>query len=171
MQPPPGGQSWKAAGILGFKNLSSSGESYEADYAGLQYYGKGGTNVVNPFFKVRENISRQRSKLQGAKKSHPDTVSMMYWTTTGFLGSIKFRNDRMWDAPNVHRMKKLWASGLREHVEQRFVRWDTDGVALMGMQRRIHMPNIIMIDFAESDKCRVIRELNDMTEQQIAALQ
>ena len=116
-------------------------------------------------------MKTQKKLLEGAKGTHGDTVSMMYWTTTGVFASIRARNDRMWDAPNVDRLKKLWASGLREHVEQRFVGRDTDGVPLLGMQRRIHMPNIVMVDFADVDKCRVIRELNDMTDQQIGSLQ
>ncbi len=170
MQPRPGGQPWSSAGILGFKNLYSGG-AYDATFHGLQYYGKGGTSVKKPFGKIQQNIRKQTRILEGSKGTHADTISMMYWTTTGIFESIQARNGRMWDAPNVHRLKKLWANGLREHVEQRFVGYDTDGVALMGMRRRTHMPNIIMIDFADQEKVRVIRELNDMTDQQIAALQ
>jgi hypothetical protein len=165
----PNGRPWGEAGILGFRNLYSGG-SYDASFHGIQYYGKGGTSVTKPFRKLRQNVKKQTKILDGSQSTHPDTLSMMYWTTTGIFESIRKRNDGMWDAPNVHRMKKLWASGLREHVEQRFVGHDTDGVPLLGMRRRLHMPNIVMIDFADQEKCRHIRELNDMTDQQIGEL-
>ena len=166
----PGSSAKGITGILGFKNLYSGG-SYDPAFDGLQYFGKGGTSVTKPFFKSRQNRKKQASIMAKAKQSHPDVLSMMYWTTTGIFESIRARNDRMWDAPNVHRLKKLWANGLQDFVDHRIVGDFADGTAALAMERRRSMPNIIMIDFADEAKCRVIRELNDMTDQQISALQ
>ena len=69
-------------GILGFQNLYSGG-GYSDDYAGLQYYGKGGTSVTKPFSKLSQNEKKQRKLVQGAKGMDPDIIGMMYWTTTG----------------------------------------------------------------------------------------
>ncbi len=154
-------------GILGFKNLSSAGNAYADNYDGLQYYGKGGTSPFNPSGKKAQNIDKQAKLVEGAAAlSNPAVVGMMYWTTTGLLESIEKRNDRMWDAPNVAKMKALWAQGLSDFVQ--------GGVAprpltpiMRGVQRRKFFPNIVMLDFADDIKCQTIRDLNDLTGQHL----
>lgn len=159
-----------AAGIKEFKNLHAGG-CYEPNFDGLQYYGKGGTKVYKPYFKIRQNEKTQRKILEGAKEKHRDILSMMYWTTTGVFESIRARNDRMWDSPKVNRMKKLWAGGLREHTDDGLIGSHVHRPDATALRRRGLMPNIVMIDFADETKCRTIRELNDLTDDQIAALQ
>jgi len=156
-------------GILGFNNLYGGG-SYSDDFAGLQYYGKGGTSVVKPFSKLSQNEKKQRKLVQGAKQMDPDIIGMMYWTTTGIFESIKKRNDRMWDAPNVAKLKKLWAQGLEEFVWERNPLTVPAGSAAVGPTRKRNMPNIVMIDFADELKCREIRGLNDLSAAELAAL-
>jgi hypothetical protein len=161
-----------ADGILGFKNLydKTDGGSYADDFAGLQYYGKGGTSVWKPFSKLSQNEKKQRKLVEGAKRMDPDIVGMMYWTTTGMLESIKARNAKMWDTPNVAKLKKLWAQGLEEFVWQQNPLHVPAGSPAVGPVRKRHMPNIVMIDFADDLKCREIRALNDLSAADLAAM-
>lgn len=148
-------------GILGFKNLSGK-DTYSSGYDGLQYYGKGGTNPFSPFKKKSQNVKKQGKLLQGAVAlTNPEVMPMMYWTTTGLFESIKKRNNGMWDPPNILKMKALWKSGVEEIVEYRNPLTIPQGSPLVGPIRKKCMPNIVMIDFADPRKCRIIRELND----------
>jgi hypothetical protein len=161
-------------GILGFKNLydkSGGGTGYARSFDGLQYYGKGGTSVMKPTGKLGQNEKKQRKLIQGCKAfGDPDIIGMMYWTTTGMFESIEKRNAKMWDPPNVVRLKKLWAEGLEEFV------WETNpffvpkGSPATGPLRKRFMPNIVMIDFADDLKCQQIRGLNDLSDHDLAAL-
>ena len=156
-------------GILQFNNLYEGG-AYTDDFPGLQYYGKGGTSIWKPFSKLSQNEKKQAKLVAGAKQSDPDIVGMMYWTTTGIFESIRKRNAKMWDAPNVAKLKKLWAQGLEEYVWQRNPMTIPEGSAAVGPTRKRNMPNIVMIDFADEQKCREIRALNDLSAAELAAL-
>jgi hypothetical protein len=157
-------------GILGFTNLSSSSVGYQDDYPGLQYYGKGGTSVAKPFNKLTQNEKKQRKLVGGATRAGPEVMGMMYWTTTGILESIDERNDTMWEAPNVAKLKRLWAQGLAEYVYQENPLDIPEGSPAIGPIRKQKLPNIVMIDFADERKCAVIRGLNDLTPDQLARL-
>jgi len=156
-------------GILGFQNLYGGG-SYAEDFPGLQYFGKGGTAVWKPFSKLSQNEKKQRKIMAAAKQSDPDVIGMMYWTTTGIFESIKKRNDNMWDTPNVLKLKRLWAQGLEEFVWERNPLAVPAGSAAVGPVRKRSMPNIVMIDFADEPKCKVIRGLNDLSPAELAEL-
>ena len=157
-------------GIYRFKNLSGKGESYNPGYEGLQYYGKGGTSPFNPYDKQKQNITKQSKYMQGASAmGNPEVIGMMYWTTTGLIESIKKRDDGMWDAPNVARMKSLWGQGLGDFVNARVSLPSTNPLA-QAQQRRSFFPNIVMIDFADDTKCQIIRGLNDLTAQHVSAV-
>jgi len=156
-------------GILGFTNLYAGG-SYSDDFAGLQYYGKGGTSVMKPFSKLSQNEKKQRKLVEGAKQSDPDVIGMMYWTTTGIFESIRKRNAKMWDAPNVAKLRRLWAQGLEEFVWERNPLAVPEGSPAVGPIRKRSMPNIVMIDFADEQKCREIRGLNDLSAGELAGL-
>lgn len=154
-------------GILGFKNLSAEGNAYRDIYDGLQYYGKGGTSPFNPIGKKKQNITKQSKLVEGAAAlGNPAVVGMMYWTTTGLIESIQKRNDRMWDAPNVSKMKQLWGQGLSDFVQGRVAPRPLTPI-MRGVQRRKFFPNIVMIDFADETKCKTIRDLNDLTGQHL----
>jgi hypothetical protein len=150
-------------GILKFKNLTAEGASYESVYDGLQYYGKGGTSPFNPNNKLEQNIKKQSKLMAGAESmGNPEVIGMMYWTTTGLIESIKKRDDGMWDAPNIWKMKALWGQGLGDYVDAR-VSLPSPNAMAQGQQRRRFFPNIVMIDFADNAKCRQIRGLNDLS--------
>lgn len=157
-------------GILKFKNLTAEGSSYERVYDGLQYYGKGGTSPFNPINKLEQNIKKQTKLMAGAgAMGNPEVIGMMYWTTTGLIESIKKRDDGMWDAPNISKMKALWGQGLGDFVNARVSLPSTNPLA-GAQQRRSFFPNIVMIDFADNAKCRQIRDLNDLTAAHLSAV-
>ncbi len=157
-------------GILRFKNLSGDGATYEGTYDGLQYFGKGGTSPFNPFDKIKQNIKKQtKLVLGGSALQDPAVIGMMYWTTTGLFESIKKRDDGMWDAPNIVKMKQVWGQGLGDYVNARISLPSSNNLA-QGQQRRSFFPNIVMIDFADDAKCRAIRGLNDLSASHLAAL-
>jgi len=157
-------------GILGFKNLSGEGAQYTTVFEGLQYYGKGGTSPFNPIGKLKQNIKKQTKLMQGAAAlGNPDVIGMMYWTTTGLIESIKKRDDGMWDAPNISKMKALWGQGLGDFVNARVSLPSTNPIAA-AQQRRSYFPNIVMIDFADDAKCRQVRDLNDLSALHLAGV-
>jgi hypothetical protein len=159
-------------GILGFKNLydKKGGGSYTHGFAGMQYYGKGGTSVWSPFKKLAQNEKKQRKLVVGAKAAGPDVIGMMYWTTTGMFESIKKRDAKMWDTPNVAKLRKLWGAGLEEFMWERNPLSVPAGSAAIGSTRKRFMPNIVMIDFANALKCQTIRDLNDLSAADLAAM-
>jgi hypothetical protein len=157
-------------GILSFKNLTEDGATYNRMYAGLQYYGKGGTSPFNPINKLKQNIKKQTKLMRGAAAMQdPEVIGMMYWTTTGLIESIKKRDDGMWDMPNIAKMKKLWEQGLGDFVNARVSLPDTNPM-IIAQQRRSYFPNIVMVDFADQAKCQRIRDLNDLTVHHLSVL-
>ena len=167
-----GGKLGPADGIMPFKNLydkETGGTAYSPSFVGLQYYGKGGTSVANPSKKMEQNIKKQGKLMEGAKfLGSWEIVGMMYWTTTGMFESIKKRNDKMWDTPNVSKLKQLWAGGLEEYMMTTNPLLLPQGSPAVGPQRKRYMPNAIMIDFADEIKCQHIRALNDLTPDELA---
>lgn len=149
-------------GMLAFKNLSSKGAGYEPRFHGLQYFGKGGTAVFNEVDKIGQNISNQKQLMKKARNlANPQVVGMIYWTTTGSIWNIKNRNDTMWQGANVARFRGLWNNGLSDYMDTAIPMLLPDGSAAVGPMRKLFMPNIVMIDFADGPKCQVIRDLND----------
>lgn len=157
-------------GILSFKNLSGEGAAYEPVYEGLQYYGKGGTNPLNPLGKLKQNTKKQKKLMEGAVgMQNPEIVGMMYWTTTGLFESIKKRDKGMWDPPNISKMKALWGQGFGNFVDG-FISLPSTNPMAKAQQRHRFFPNIVMIDFADHSKCKQIRDLNDLSASHLADL-
>jgi hypothetical protein len=147
-------------GILGIKNLYDGKGTYEEGYHGLQYFGKGGTKVWKPFKKLQQNFKKQSKNMAEAAAGNPAVMGMMYWTTTGLKESIKDRNTGMWTAPNVARLQNMWDNGLNNAIMSRVnEKVNTKGFA-GGYKFKAFMPNIVMIDFADEEKCKHIFELN-----------
>ncbi|MCD9027864.1 hypothetical protein LDO26_06555 [Luteimonas sp. BDR2-5] len=159
-------------GILGFRSLRGEKNSvgaYDPLYAGLQYYGKGGTSPLNIWKtkagKIDENEEKQRKMLLAmaaqANDDSPNVLGMMYWTSTGSISSIASRNRVMWGATGVRRMEQLWEEGLEASIR---LQAERDRIRVMrhgGIPRlKAYFPNIVMIDFADPDKCQTIYDLN-----------
>lgn len=148
-----------AGGILGIKNLKGGG-TYDPDYQGLQYTGKGGTSVARAYGKIGENVRKQRKLMSEGAAGDPNVMGMMYWTTTGLNESIRDRNDLMWNARNVKKLKALWRGGLSEAIEERIANHIDPTSYASAPILKTFMPNFVMIDFADAEKCKVIYRLN-----------
>ena len=183
-------------GITPIKNLYKPPANYDPTASGLQYWGAGGTNPMNgktQNAKMRENISKQSKILRSAtmgvqvkKKfqslrsveyrngaASPHAMGMMYWTTTGLLASIKSRNDNLWTAKNRLGLSEMWLNMFMEFAEY-LQNALPDNINLAsyssGGTLKMFMPNIVMIDFADDDKCQYIYDLNNLAAVRLAAV-
>jgi hypothetical protein len=149
-----------ARGILPIKNLQAGG-AYSAIYSGLQYYGKGGTDPFKFWSdKLQENFKKQKKLMTAGGSGNPEVMGMLYWTTTGLKESIRTRNDGMWSQPNIAKMQELWDVGLRDAIVNAAPRNLNLGNPAAGNMIKTFMPNFVMIDFADAQKCQVIYDLN-----------
>jgi hypothetical protein len=171
----------EADGILGFKSLRGEKNSvgtYDSNYLGLQYYGKGGTSAGAIYktktMKMNENVSKQRKMLMAMAERQEewaaDVLGMMYWTATGSLSSIRKRNENvMWGRTGVDRMGELWREGLEASVAQQLAQDKVKVLEHGGIRRvKAYFPNIIMIDFADLNKCKTIFALNKAVDDRLA---
>lgn len=149
-----------AQGILGIRNLYGGGKVYNNNFQGMQYFGKGGTSPFNPRKKKKQNIKKQTKILEQGGDGNPEVMGMMYWTTTGLIGNIQTRNDGMWTAPNVAKMRDMWDNGLEHAITSRVNHYTNMTGFTGGQVIKAFMPNMIMIDFADARKCKEIFELN-----------
>ena len=166
-------------GILGFRNLKGDDGPlpYKARYTGLQYYGKGGTNPFHVWRtskgKLKDNEKKQAKMMaKMAVSPHENSESvlgMMYWTTTGLTQSIETRNDGMWKNSGVNRLAELWSNGLEKSIAHQLTASEITYVQdpRLGERMRAFFPNIIMVDFADTDKCGTIYALNKIAEQRL----
>jgi len=161
-------------GIMGFVNLNgvdTPGAQYDPQFDGLQYLGKGGTSAMNGKFdrgKMDDNIRKQTGiirQLSGSVHgSAPEVLGMIYWTSTGFLRSIRKRDDYMWRqrGGNRSRLTDLWTGGLEEAITARLPQHlDPTQYAASG-QLKVFMPNFVMVDFMDDVKGQFIKDLNDV---------
>lgn len=149
-------------GILGFKNLGSKGASYDPKFDGLQYIGKGGTDIWKPFFKIEQNKAKQKDLMKKGGDANPQVMGMMYWTTTGLFESIKKRDKTMWTDNKTTALRKLWSNGLADSIESRLAKNVDPREPASGGVLKAFMPNFVMIDFADAEKCQTIYDLNSV---------
>ncbi|WP_448213862.1 hypothetical protein [Colwellia sp. MEBiC06753] len=169
------------AGIFSWRSLKGKSrmfrsnipdKPYTTPYDGLQYYGKGGTNPFsggNFSSKTKQNIKKQGknlSKMAGNEMDYGSwVIGMMYWTSTGLFQSIKDRNDFMWTEPGKRQLLSLFEGGLGESIQGRFERRHLHGTNYAsGAILRTFLPNIVMIDFADLNKCQFIFDLNKVAD-------
>lgn len=178
-------------GITQIKNLYKPPSGYEDNFDGLQYWGSGGTSVMNPRgfgAKIKENVETQRSILgqaavgikdkvkrkgfrkkttPGCSAANPNAIGMMYWTTTGVFKNIAERDAAMWDSNQVRGLDEIWNAGFGAYLEQ--VLPGNIGFEFgSGGTLKTFMPNIVMIDFSNLEKCEHIYYLNTLASVQIA---
>jgi hypothetical protein len=181
-------------GITHIKNLSKPPAGYVHDFEGLQYWGAGGTSVMNPRgydSKTKENVKTQTSRLAkaatgikdkferkglrrrkvlkttGCEAANPNAMGMMYWTSTGVFGNIQQRDAHMWEGKQVGGLDAIWNAGFSAYFEQVLpgnIGFDFGS----GGALKLFMPNIVMIDFSSPEKCEHIYFLNKMAAVQIA---
>lgn len=151
------------SGILEIRSLKGKegDKPYAASFHGMQYYGKGGTRLGNLVGdKIKENRRTQAAIMRAGAEGHPDVIGMMYWTSTGLLESIRQRNERQWSVKNVSRLNQLWREGLAESIETRLAKHVDPTRHAFGNVLKAFMPNVVMVDFADAQKCRTIYGLN-----------
>jgi len=168
--------------IHGWKNLYKPPSAYDAAFQGLQYWGAGGTSVAKPFKKRHQNIKNQDKILESAttgvqvkKKfqkfktiefantaADPDAMGMMYWTTTGIFESIADRNEQMWAQKNIGGIDTMWLKSFTAFLEyfESSLPQNTQVSYSSGGTLKLFMPNIVMIDFSNDEKCNYIYGLN-----------
>ncbi len=168
------------AGISHIKNLYKPPAGYSRTFPGLQYWGSGGTPINNNGFekKIQDNVSKQtkiltsastginekkrtfKKNIPGCSAADPNAIGMMYWTTTGVNKSIKERNDLMWDKDHRGGLEELWRTGFANYIDNALPK-NVDACSFSsGGTLKLFMPNIVMIDFADEDKCEYIYGLN-----------
>ncbi|WP_374945119.1 hypothetical protein [Sphingomonas sp.] len=145
-----------------FDKKTGRSKGYEPGYYGLQYFGK-----FSSTDKVDKNTRKQAETLNAGAATHMDVLGMMYWTTTGLLGNIQARNASMWTETNIASLQKTWKSGLEASITHRFgneidsaMRLAQTSGGALGGRMKAFMPNIVMMDFVDDEKCNVIEALN-----------
>ena len=109
---------------------------------------------------VQENADKQLKLMRSGAVGNHNVMGMMYWTTTGFVGDIKKRNKMMWKTPHQAEMAKLWADGMGDAVKERTPMMVDITQPLPGPILKRFLPNFVMIDFADDQKCQAIYNLN-----------
>ncbi|WP_078085145.1 hypothetical protein [Microbulbifer mangrovi] len=167
-------------GILSFRSLKAkkgANKAYVPNFPGMQYFGKGGTNIKYIWKtkrdKRKENYTKQQKiMLQMACSNDmqsPNVLGMMYWTATGLSHSIKERDDVLWNRTGVHKMSELWRSGLEASIGHQLEQERIKCLEWGGkMRMKAFFPNIVMVDFANFDKCKTIYDLNTLKDDMLA---
>jgi hypothetical protein len=154
------------SGILPIRKAPEDA-AYDPNYAGMQYCGKGGTDWdSNGSYqqKIDENYGKQKDRFRAGlgNGGSPDVMGMVYWTTTGFMESIKDRNKAMWDPNLAHRprLQQMFKECLADGIQDRLPRNVNPTQHAFGSVLKVYMPNFVMVDFANDDKCQHIYNLN-----------
>ena len=158
-------------GILPVKALFNS-DGTHADYMplkwGLQYFGK-----YSNTRSAEKNIKKQMQVLSQVPASSSELLGMRYWTLTTKIGEkllktfeiVKGRDKKMWDS-GQKALTDAWKAGVKDHIVARaghmHRQWVVKGypVTAVGRSAKSFMPNIIMMDFADPNRCATIWNLN-----------
>ena len=169
-------------GILPVKalfNKSGTGHAqYQPHMWGLQYFGSY-SNTGN----VKKNIKKQQGILSQGPITSPELLGMMYWTLTSnykegphkLFYSIEKRDRGMWTS-SQQALVDAWKAGVKDHIIARagvlHNQWRAAGFPPQAIDRvsKSFMPNIIMMDFADPDRCATIWNLNLATADTISRL-
>lgn len=169
-------------GILPVKAMFNKKGEGHAEYNphmwGLQYFG----NYSNTGDK-KKNIKKQLNILSQGPVSSPELLGMMYWTLTSnwkeglhkLFNSIETRDKGMWTS-SQRALTDAWKAGVKSHIIARagvlHQQWRANGFPPQAVDRvsKSFMPNIVMIDFADPNRCATIWNLNLATEDMIGKL-
>lgn len=162
-------------GIFSYRELYDSEtktvKGYNPVYNGIQYFGK-----YSNTHKAVKNTKKQGELLKTMLLSpavHRDAMGVMYWTLTSNFGnpfslaqSIKKRDAKMWRGPHIASLIQTWKNGLEFSIEQQMGRdfysnfhapTNTFGTR---NDWTCFMPNVVMMDFADAQKCATVESLN-----------
>ncbi len=165
------------SGCLSFGELFNKGtgtsRQYQQDFNGLQYFGK-----FSSTDDIKKNTKKQTATMSGGITCDRNAMGMMYWTTTGLTASIRARNDKMWSGVDVRVLRDVWESGYKtSRMNQLGALSFKD---LYRKNSRLYVanknswtsftPNIVMIDFADTQKCVTIYNLNHVKSEMLETL-
>jgi hypothetical protein len=165
------------SGCLAFGELfdkeSKSSKAYIKEFHGLQYFGK-----FSSTSDVKTNTKKQTKLMQTGTACDRDAMGMMYWTTTGMLGDIKKRNDTMWTGVNSQALREVWESGYKTALTAQLGAlsfkdlYQKNGTYYVANKNSwtSFTPNIVMMDFADYQKCVTIFNLNRVKNEMLESL-
>lgn len=156
-----------------FDKETGGSRLYEREFHGLQYFGK-----FSSTDDIKKNTKKQKAQMGLGTACHRDAMGMMYWTTTGLLANIKARNDKMWTGVNVQALRDVWESGYKKALMNQLGALSFND--LYRKDSRLYVanknswtsftPNIVMIDFADYQKCVTIYNLNRVRNEMLETL-
>jgi hypothetical protein len=156
-----------------FDKETKASKGYRKDFHGMQYFGKF-SNTSD----IKDNTKKQAKTLGSGTSCDRDAMGMMYWTTTGMLGHIRKRNDKMWSGVNVQALRDVWESGYKKALMNQLGALSFKD--LYSKNSRLYVanknswtsftPNIVMIDFADYQKCVTIYNLNRVKNEMLEKL-
>lgn len=149
-------------------NSDGAHASYDPHKWGMQYFGKYSNTRSSA-----KNARKQAEILSQGPVSSPEMLGMMYWTLTTKIGekllktfeSIEVRDRKMWTS-GQQALVGAWRAGVKDHIIARaghqHRQWLAKGYppTAMGRSAKSFMPNIIMMDFADANRCATIWNLN-----------
>lgn len=149
-------------GELFDKNTKSS-KTYQPNFHGLQYFGK-----FSSTSDVKTNTKKQTKLLASGQACDRNAMGMMYWTTTGLLGNIKDRNATMWTGVNSQALRDVWEGGYKTALTAQLGALNFNDLYQKNGRYYVanknswtsFTPNIVMMDFADYQKCVTIYNLN-----------
>ncbi|CAM4084755.1 hypothetical protein [Roseateles saccharophilus] len=165
------------SGCLSFGELfdkeTGASRQYQKDFHGLQYFGK-----FSSTDDIKKNTKKQAKQMGSGVTCDRDAMGMMYWTTTGMLASIKDRNDKMWSGVNVQALRDVWEAGYKKAMMNQLGAlsfkdlYRSNSHLYVANKNRwtSFTPNIVMIDFADYQKCVTIYNLNRVRNEMLETL-
>ena len=165
------------SGCLSFGELfnkeTKTSRQYQKEFHGLQYFGKF-SNTDD----IKKNTKKQAATMGGGTSCDRDAMGMMYWTTTGMLGDIKARNDKMWTGVNVQALRDVWEAGYKKAMINQLGALSFKDLYTKNSRYYVanknswtsFTPNIVMIDFADYQKCVTVYNLNRVRSEMLETL-
>lgn len=170
-----------------YNSETKRSKGYNQNYAGMQYFGKYSNTKWSPAKphknltmnqKIKTNSKKQGKQMGDNAYCDVDALGMMYWTSTGLFENIQSRNSQMWSKTNIKALQDTWESGLQDAIDFRLQTEHlnvkqlkhTPGGGALGGRIKAFMPNIVMMDFVDTNKCNVVKGLNDVAGSALAQL-
>ncbi|MBI3348950.1 MAG: hypothetical protein HY020_17295 [Burkholderiales bacterium] len=165
------------SGCLSFGELfdkdTGGSRAYQSQFHGLQYFGK-----FSSTDDIKKNTKKQKAQMGNGVTCDRNAMGMMYWTTTGMLANIKDRNDKMWSGVNVQALRDVWESGYKKAMIHQLGALSFSDLYTKNSRYYVanknswtsFTPNIVMIDFADYQKCVTVYNLNRVKSEMLETL-
>lgn len=156
-----------------FDKKTKSSKQYQAQFHGLQYFGK-----FSDTSSVDTNTKKQKKTMEAGVACHRDAMGMMYWTTTGLKGNIHTRNEKMWEGVNSQALRQVWEAGYQKALTNQLGALNFNDLYQKNGRYYVanknswtsFTPNIVMMDFANYQRCVTIYNLNRVKNEMLEQL-